>query len=191
MKEKSEKKRLGMIFFILLIMVGMSFSLFSGFSGNAEKAKYNDIKFTRFPDRWEAKISGKEAAFSFLPNDVENIPVSGDFASLLQSKPEVDVTYDVNSTYNQSIALAQYQMGLTLEAYNIYVRQGFTSNNTFKTQIIKCKDATQNVPVVYFRYANATRINVNGSCVIAEASSNSDFIRAKDRLLYGILGVVK
>ncbi len=191
MKEKSEKKRVGMIIFILLIMVGMSFSLFSGFSGDSEKAKYNGITFARLPDRWEANVNGREAAFSFLPNDVEKIPVSKDFASLLQDKPEVDVTYDANSTYSQAIALAQYQMGLTLQAYDIYIRQGFTSNNTFKVQIIKCKDATANVPVVYFRYANATRINVNGSCIVAEASSNSDFIKVKDRLLYGILGVVK
>lgn len=191
MKEKSEKKRWGMIFFILLIMVGMSFSLFSGFSGNAEKAKHNGITFTKFPDRWEAKISGQQAAFTFLPTDVEKIPISGDFAALLQSKPEIDITYDLNSPHNQSIALAQYQMGLTLQAYDIYVRQGFTSNNTFKMQVIKCRDATQNVPVVYFKYANSTNIHVNGSCVIAEASANSDFIKVKDRLLYGILGVIK
>lgn len=192
MREKKEKKKWGLILFIVFIMIGTSVSfVFFGFSGVEEKVKYNGITFTRFPDRWEARINGANAAFSFLPGEAEAIPSSGDFAKALQGKFEIDITYDLNSTYVQSIALAQYQMGLTLNAYNIYAREGFTSNNTFNIPVIKCSDATPNVPVVYFRHGNSTSIHVDSDCVIAEASSNADFIKAKDRILYGILGVME
>jgi len=156
-----------------------------------EKAKYNGITFTRFTDRWEAKINGKNAAFSFLPSEVENINMSYDIPQRLQNKFEIDSTYDLNSTSKEQIALAQHQMGLTLATYNIFMRKGFTANNTFNLPIITCKDSTLNVPVVYFRHGNATNIKVDNNCIIAEASSNADFIRAKDRLLYGMLGVIK
>ena len=192
MREKKEKKKWGLILFIVLIMIGTSFSfVFFGFSGGQEKVKYKGITFARFADRWEAKISGAKAAFSFLPDEVEGISSFDDFAKELQGKFEIDVTYDLNSTYSRPIALAQYQMGLTLAAYNIYVREGFTSNNTFNIPVIKCSDATSNVPVVYFRYGNKTGIHVDGSCIVAEASSDADFIKAKDRILYGMLGVMK
>ena len=192
MKEKKEKKKWGLIFFIVLIMIGTSVSfVFLGFSPAAESVKYNGITFVNNNNLWIAKINGREAAFSFLPSDVENVFAFDDFAKLLQGKFEIDVTYDINSTYNQSIALGQYQMGLTLAAYNIYLRNGFTTSNTFNMPVIKCDDATFNVPVVYFRYGNATSIHVEDNCVIAEASSNADFIKAKDRILYGILGVIK
>jgi hypothetical protein len=47
------------------------------------------------------------------------------------------------------------------------------------------------VPVIYFKYGNSTRIDFDNNCIIAEASSNVDFVRVKDRMLYEMLGVVK
>lgn len=191
MKEKKEKRKWGLIFFIVLIMIGTSFSfVFFGFSGVDEKVKYNGIVFVKLPDRWEAKINGQFAAFSFLPGEVENVLVE-DFSQRLRGKFEIDATYDSNSKFNQSIALAQHQMVLTLAQYNIFVRKGFTTNNTFNIPIITCENSAINVPVVYFRYNNVTNIHLEDSCVVAEASSNADFIKIKDRLLYGILEVIK
>ncbi|MBI4143588.1 hypothetical protein HY487_01745 [Candidatus Woesearchaeota archaeon] len=190
MKGRKEKKRWGLILFIIFIMIGTSVSfVFFGFSGASELVKYNGIKFVHYPDRWEAKISGKTAAFSFLPNEVEDIPFKD--ASRLMGRLEIDVTYDLNSTYKGAIALAHHQMGLTLSQYNIFVRKGSASNNTFNLPVITCDDATQNVPVIYFRQENLTSIDASGNCLIAEADTNENFIRMKDRILYGILGVIK
>ena len=177
--------------FIVFIMIGTSFSfIFFGFSPSSEIVKYNGIKFSKNPSQniWIAKINGKDAAFSFLPNEVEKIPLEN--PEKLQNRLEIDVTYDLNSPYNQSIALSQHQMGLTLNAYNIYVRKGFTANNSFSLPVITCGNSTAKVPVIYFRHGNSTGIHENG-CIIAEASSNADFIRLKDRILYGILGVLQ
>ena len=191
MKERKEKKKWGLIFFIILIMIGTSVSfVFFGFSGVDEKVKYNGIVFVKLPDRWEAKINGQFAAFSFLPGEVESVLVE-EFSQRLQGKFEIDVTYDSSSKFNQSIALAQHQMGLTLEQYNIFARKGFTTNNTFNLPIITCNESTENVPVVYFRHGNSTNIHLDKDCIIAEAAENAGFIMVKDRLLYGILGVMK
>lgn len=197
MKEKKEKKRWGLIIFIVFIMIGTSFSfVFFGFQPQGEVVKYNGIKFIdrNNPNQgrlWIAQINGRDAAFSFLPKEVESIPTFDDFSTRLQNKFEIDVTYDLNSTFKEPIALAQHQMGLTLEKYNIYLRKGFTTNNTFNLPVITCNNATINVPIIYFRKGNSTGIHVENNCVIAEASTNIDFIKAKDKLLYGILGVIK
>lgn len=193
MKDRKEKNRWGLIVFIVFIMIGTSFSfIFFGFSPQSEVAKYNGIKFSKNPSQniWIAKINGRNAAFSFLPGEVQNIRMQEGTAAKLKNKFEIDVTYDLNSTYREAIALSQHQMGLTLNAYNIYVRKGFTANNSFSLPIITCSNSTANVPVIYFRHGNSTGIHENG-CIIAEASSNADFIRVKDRLLYGILGVLQ
>lgn len=194
MKEKKEKKNWWLILFIAFIMIGTSFSfIFFGFSPSNEVVKYNGIKFVKNPSQniWIAKINGKEAAFSFLPDEVKNIKSTGNLAARLQNKLEIDATYDLNSTYNQSIALAHHQMGLTLANYNIFVRKGFTTNNSFSLPIITCNDSTLNVPVIYFMHGNSTKIDAENSCIIAEAKSNADFIMVKDRLVYGILGVLQ
>ena len=192
MKEKKEKKRWGLIFFIVVIMIGASFSfVFFGFSPEGESSVYNGIKFTKLPDRWEAKINGRQAAFSFLPAEVEKISLMDNALNKLQNKFEVDVTSDLNSSQKEPIALAQHQMGLILFNYNIYVRKGFTTNSTFSLPVIRCKDGTAIVPVVYFKQGNKTGIYSENNCVVAEASSAAEMIKVKDRLLYGILGVMK
>ena len=192
MKEKKQKKRWGLILFIVFIMIGTSVSfVFFGFSPATERVKYNGFSFVNNGNIWIAKINGREAAFSFLPSEVESVSAFEDFSKRLQGKFEIDVTYDLNSTYKESIALAHHQMGLTLAAYSIFVRKGFTANNTFNLPIITCDNATINVPVVYFRQGNTTNIHIENNCIIAEASANADFIMVKDRLLYGMLGVMK
>lgn len=192
MKEKREKKRWGLILFIVFIMIGTSFSfVFFGFSPVTEKVKYNGISFASNGNIWIAKINGREAAFSFLPKDVESVFAFDDFAKMLQGKIEIDATYDLNSTYKEPIALAQHQMGLTLAQYNIFVRKGFTTNNTFNLPVITCDNATLLVPIVYFRQGNATNIHLENNCIIAETASKADVIKVKDRLVYGILGVMK
>ncbi|MBI1935235.1 hypothetical protein HYS31_02240 [Candidatus Woesearchaeota archaeon] len=191
MKEKRDKKKWVLMLFIVVIMIGTSFSAFI-FSGApaSEVEKFNGIKFTGSNNIWTARINGKDAAFSYLPKETENIPVADDFPGLLQGKAEIDLTSDFSSNFSGTIALAQHQMGLTLSAYGIYSRKGFTSNTSFNFPVITCKESTKIVPVVYFRQSNTTQLYVENGCIIAEASSNSDFIRVKDRLLYGLLGVL-
>ncbi|MBI2542198.1 hypothetical protein HYV80_05810 [Candidatus Woesearchaeota archaeon] len=192
MKPQKEKKKVGLMIFLVIIMIGTSFSfIFYGFSPSSEKSRYGEFSFTFMPAQgiWAAKINEKQAAFSFLPDEVKDIP-SGNSAKALQNKFEIDSTYDLNSTYREAIALAQHQMGLTLANFNVYVRKGFTSNSTFSLPIITCGDSTSNVPVIYFRQGNSTKIHLEGDCIIAEADANAEFIRVKDRLLYGMLGVI-
>lgn len=192
MKGKREKRKWGLIIFIVFIMIGTSFSfVFYGFSNTTERVKYDEYTFTNQNGVWTAKINGKEAAFSFQPKDAENVFAFDDSFKRLQGRLEIDITYDFNNTFKEAIALAQHQLGLTLANYGIYLRRGFTANNTYNLPIITCKDATLAVPVVYFRYGNTTNIHVENDCIIAEAVNNADFIRVKDRLLYGILGVMK
>ena len=191
MKEKKEKKNWWLIGFMVLIMVGTSFSvILYGGSSSSEKVTYNGIKFRIFQDRVEAKINGKNAAFSFLPQDVLSINSTANLG-ILMNKYEIDATYDYNSSKAQYIALAQHQMSLTLEQYGVFLRKGFVKNNTYNMPIIKCSDASQSVPVVYFVEGNSTLIRQDGSCIIAEGSKEVDFIREKDYIVYSILGVIK
>ena len=179
---------------MVFIMIGTSFSfVFFGFSSASETVRYNGIAFKLIPRDgiWIAKINGHNAAFSFLPEEVKDILAPPDMSSLLQNRLEIDVTYDPQGNFTESIALAQHQMSLTLEKYNVYVRKGFTSNNTYGMPIITCNESSFNVPVIYFLGSNSTMIRHEGNCIIAQASSNKDFIRAKDRILYAVLEILK
>lgn len=192
MKDKAPKRKWGSIIFLVFIVIGLSVSAtFIGFGPESGKVKYNGIAFSGNGQVWTAKINGKQSSFSFLPAETEDIKINGDFVKVLAGKYEIDVTSQLNDTSREPIALAAHQMGLTLGAHNVFVRAGFTTNNSFSFPVITCNNATQYIPVVHFRRSNSTSINAQGNCIIAEASSNADVIRVKDRLVYGILGVMK
>lgn len=192
MAKKKTKIKWALIAFLVFIMIGTSFSfVFFGFSDFNEVVRHNGIRFERFPDRWEARIGGKGAAFSYLPKDVEEIPVNGSIYDLLKGRLEVDSTYDYNSSSAQSIAIAQHQLQLTLRNYGIFVRSGFTTNASELHPVITCEQASSFVPVLYFAEGNETGIEVVNNCIRATASNKMDFIRMKDRMIYELFGVIK
>lgn len=190
MKEKKEKRRYGLIIFIVLIMIGTSFGVFIGTTGNSQKVRYNNIVFSFNGNYWMAKINGAQAAFSFQPKDVESIYMAPGIKGMLANRLEIDSTSEYNSTANQQIALAQRNIGLTLANYRIYLRQGFTAPNPYNLPVFNCSAATENVPVIYFTLSNETKVFSEDNCIILQASKPAEVEKAKDRLLYSILGVI-
>jgi hypothetical protein len=82
-------------------------------------------------------------------------------------------------------------MAITLNNFNIFVRQGFTAENDYNFPVITCEDPTNFVPVIYFRSFNETKVYMEDNCIIAEALRQEDVERIKDRMVYGILGIIK
>ena len=125
-----------------------------------------------------------------MPNEVEDINISASLENL-KNKFEIDTTSDMNDTNIEAIALAQHQMGITMQNYNVYVRQGLITANKYNISVIDCSAATAAVPVIYFKTGNKTQIIQDEDCIIAEARNGQDTIRAKDRIVYSILGVME
>ena len=175
---------------IAFIMVGSILGYVS-IDRQTSQFKYNGIKFTQTTEGWSTTLNNKKVIFDYFPSDVEQIELSDDISTILLNKPEIDATSEINDTFSEEIALAQYNMALTLNNLNIYVRVGFTTINTFNLPILTCKDATQAVPIIYFIQSNQTKITIKNNCIIAEAKNNIDILRIKDRLLYSMLGITE
>ncbi len=187
-KEKKSKLGAVLVFFIAFIMVSSIIGFIYG--GERDTFKYKDIKFTRTQNEWSAVINNRKMVFNYFPAEVEGVNVSSDVITALLNKPEIDTTSETDDMFAEEIALAQYNMALTLNNFNIYMRRGFTTNNTFDLPIITCENATVVVPIIYFEHSNETRVSIENNCVIAEARNNFDVLRIKDRLLYSILGII-
>jgi hypothetical protein len=189
-KEKKSKSGIIMALIIAFIMVGSILGYVS-IGRQDNQFKYNGIKFTQTSNQWRTTINNQQLTFDYFPSDVEQIELSNDMVTALLNKPEIDTTSDLNDTFSEEIALANYNMALTLNKLNIYVMGGFTTNNTFNLPILTCKGSTQAVPIIYFKQSNQTKITLENNCIIAEAKNNIDILRIKDRLLYSMLGIIK
>ena len=191
-KEKKSKGGVILAFIIAFVMVGSILGIVSS-DRQQSQFKYKDIKFKQdqLNNVWYTTINNQKVIFNYLPQDVEQIELTPDITTLLLNKPEIDTTSKINDTFYEEIALAQYNMALTLNPLNLYLRQGFTANNTFNLPILTCKEATMAVPIIYFQQSNQTKITLENNCIIAEARNNIDILRLKDRLLYSILGIIR
>jgi len=187
-KEKKSKWGAILVFFIAFIMISSIIGFI--YSGRTDTFKYKDLKFTRTQNQWYTVINNQRLIFNYFPTDVEQINLTQEITTILLNKPEIDTTSELNDTFAEEIALAQYNMALTLNNLNIYIRQGLTTNNTFNLPIITCKDATLAVPIIHFKQSNQTKITLENNCIIAEARNNIDILRIKDRLLYSMLGII-
>ena len=183
------KKIIG--YFIGIIMIFSAFGVvFFGFgAGSSGSVKYNGLKFTDKGNFWSVNVNGREALFTYLPDEATPVNAESSAVERLKNIVQIDTTSDFNDTLAEPIALAQFQMGTTLFNFNIFVRNGFTAEQQ-KFPVITCRDSTQFVPVIYFKSSNETKAYLDGNCIIAEASNAADFIRLKDKLVYGILGII-
>jgi len=194
-KEKKEgffsKKNMISLFIIAVMVLSTAgFILMESASNTSDSTHYKGFSFQRQGNYWLVNIGSQEIEFDYNPYDIESINISKDIIDLLSNTPEIDTTYDFNGSYKQGAALAQYRMNQNLKAKNIYVRVGAAEENIYNLSIITCKDSTPNIPVVFFKESNETKVYKEGSCIIAEANSDIDFIRVGNRLAYSILGVV-
>ena len=191
-KDRSKRTAKIMVFFMAFIMIGSVFGvIFFGYNEQENKVKYNNAVFVEKEGLWSAKINNKEAVFNYLPTDVTDVDIESAVLDRISDIVEIDPTSEVNNSFKEYIALAQHQMTLTLNNFNIYVRSGFTTENEFNMPIVTCEDATSNVPIVYFIESNQTKVYLEDNCIIAEGKDGFDFLRIKDRLLYGIFDILE
>ncbi len=191
---RKEKKNLlsknAMTIFIVIIMVGSVIGYMFG-RGTEDSFKYNGYRFLKKGNKLVLKINKAEFEFDYLPSSVEDINISSEILDKFSNTIEIDSTYDNNSKWKEGIGIAQYDLEQGFNNLGIYLVKGLTTENDYGLPIIRCEDATTKVPVLYFKESNQTKVWIDDNCVIAEAKSEIDFIRIKDRLLYGLLGVMK
>jgi len=178
-----------MVYFMAFIMISSVFAvMFYGFANQEGTAKYGKIKFTQTDNGWTLNTKTQQYNFDYLPQEVDFMNLSSEMTGLLSNTLEIDVTSEVNNSDAETIAFVQFAMDRNLPQK--YIRVGFSTNSSFNTPIFDCSDATQLVPVVYFKSGNETKFIEEGNCLIAQSRDNFGFIRIKDRLLYAILGII-
>ncbi|MBW2966482.1 hypothetical protein KY342_05245 [Candidatus Woesearchaeota archaeon] len=192
MRKRQENKlvRNLVTLFIVLLMVGSVIGYMFG-RGSGESFKYNDYKFLKRGNKFVLKFDREELEFDYFPSDVENINISSEVFAKFSNKIEIDSTYDNNTKWKAGISVSQFDLERFFSVIGIYFVKGLTTENEFEMPVITCEDATSKVPVIYFKESNETKVFAEDHCVIAEAKSELDFIRIKDRLIYGLLKVIE
>ena len=80
-KELKNKRMIGIIIVVLMVLSTAGYAFFSGGTGNLKKIKYNNVDFLLLEDgKWHFTILGKEFSTYHNPNEVKNIKILGNFS---------------------------------------------------------------------------------------------------------------
>ena len=175
--------------FIIIVMVGSSAGFIFG-RDEGYSSKYNGFKFKLINNIWLTKINDQDVRFHFHPSEVENLSISNDSITKLDS-PSIYFTFEAGKNL-QYIDMIRYEFITSLqEQLNTYVTSGvLNKTEDYDFPIIDCENATAEVPVLKFIFSNETKVYSDGNCVIAEAQSEQEMLAISDRIRYGLFGVI-
>jgi hypothetical protein len=186
---KDKRKQMFMSLFIVAIMSLSVLGYMIGKDSN-DSSKYNGFSFIKTQKGWKTEANNKEIFFGYHPSQVSNINISKEIIQKINNSFQIYTTSDENSLNKQSIALSQFEFSNIMQDYNKYTVIAFTDQNNFNKPIITCANATSFVPVIMFEKYNQTEVTESGNCIYFRSRSDADFIALKDRVLYGVLGII-
>ncbi len=215
---KKSKKNLAFKITGLIILIGI-FILFFMLSKPAvqekndlinnsfkpESYKYNGFLFQKGMYAWYSKIRVGDlvydVSFVYGPKEVDDIPVLGEVNDLILKAKEIYITTEPD--YPSRIGKAQVEISkITSPRTSSFGILNIPTINTvtyipeeIKGKVgypeITCKNASANKSVIYLKIGSETKIYNKSYCVVVEGSNDEDVVRAADRLIYNLLGIIK
>mgnify|MGYP001596309227 CR=1 FL=1 len=175
-EKKSKRNQLivGSILIGLMILstAGYSF-LDSGDSGADKKSEYRGLKFNLVNGLWQTEMQGISFKFQYLPQDVENISVIGNFS--MQNYIN-NVLYVVNN--NQGFQ----DIYINLEQYILRTQPACLNNSNCTEFPVKTCDEN----IIVFKESNETSVSQDNKCILI----NGDGFRGADAYMYHLLGII-
>ncbi len=184
-----KKHILGIIIILLMVM-----SVLGIWQGDPSKQRYRGHTFTSDGAYVTTNVNDAKARFHYAPQTVEHISVPKSATDLLINAQSITVLFNPADPRVEDIETIR----LELTAYDIPTVLQKQANSAITSQdpayflpIVSCENATALNPIVYITSANASYITQEGSCVIMSSQSSYDMYVLKDRLLYGVMGLIK
>ena len=181
-KKKMNQLLIGGILILLMVVSTAGYSLLSrdsnsNSSGGSEK--YGNYTFFRDQGMWGVLLNGESYYFQYLPGEVENISVSGDFSVLQYSGK---VLYLVNNNPASQDILIDFNKYF-LRAQGACLNNSL--NGSFCEGDLPVKTCNDNV-IIFENPDNETRVWQDKNCVYI----SGDFLMGADAFLYNALGIV-
>ena len=191
-RSKFWNKQSMMVYFIAFIMIFSIGGFLISFRSPASAERYGDYAFTRQGNLWITRIDKIPVPFHYLPGQLVFYNIDEKILNGLKNTKAVIVTFDPNTTSLQSIELVRFELKEDFpKFFDIFVAEGISrEDERYNLPIITCENATQFVPVILFVENNVTSIRVKDNCIII-SGIHDEFLKMKDRIMYGMLGIIE
>ena len=185
-KKKKNQILVGGVLIVLMVVSTLGYSLMSGDSGVSNRVSEVGVDFVREGGLWKIDFGGVIFGFQYLPSEVDDVFVSGDYYFENYSN---EVLYFVNGNEGVSEILNNFGR-YVLRYQDACLRQAVTGDGSWVTdEATECdgdlpkKSCDSNL--IIFEDGNETMIWRNESCVYIVG----DAVRGADAFLYKALKI--
>jgi len=127
------------------------------------------------------------------PRELEDVIFENrDIKQTITDDDLVYITFDPNEELKGEAALAGVEAGKLIANkyfYNIPVKSAVTSeydNNT----VVSCDNATKKNTVIWVKKGEETKVSMQDNCILVEGPTESDIVKAADRLALYLIGIM-
>lgn len=183
---------LGLMIIFIMISSGIGFMAGKGASGGADV--YNDYTLERSNDNWLVKHNNNYIDFTYFPDVLDSINISNDAIASIGNSQMLFFAFnpsDIAISQIEAIRM-DFELGFPKYFEKSVIPAVLEEDSVLYPgyYIVDCQNASAQVPVVIFESGDKNEFVYNNNClrVVSESAASTRMMR--DRLIYGILGVI-
>jgi len=175
-KKRTNQILIGVILIFLMVVSTAGYSLLSREDGGSiGSEKYGNHTFYRDQGMWGVLLNGETYYFQYLPNEIENVSISGYFSA---SQYSGKVLYFVNNNPASQDVL--------IDLNKKFLRaQDACLNNSLCNGDFPVKNCDDNL-IIFENPDNETRVWQERNCVYI----SGDFLKGADAFLYKVFEII-
>ena len=128
------------------------------------------------------------------PLSLENIPLEGNINTRIYGDEEIYVTINPNANLSAKATVAALEIDKIIDneyLYGIPVHSAMTLENKFGYPVKSCYDGTDASTVIWLTLGSETKVYTEEYCIIIVGTDEDELIRAADRMIYQLLGIMQ
>ncbi|HIJ04936.1 MAG TPA: hypothetical protein HA370_02400 [Nanoarchaeota archaeon] len=128
------------------------------------------------------------------PLSLEDITVEGALNTRIFGDEEIYVTINPNAGLTSKTTIAALEIDKTIDndyLYGVPVHSAMTQENTQGYPVKSCYDGSDNTTIIWLTLGSETKVYTDEYCIIIVGTDENEIIRAADRMLYQLLGIME
>lgn len=179
--EKKRKRNNLILAIIMILLIGVSslgYAIMSreDTTSTQNTAVYGGLKFEKSNNYWATQVNGKIFYFNFLPQELENISIIGNYSF---------ESYYQQPAYIINLNPAVNGLMYALQDISLRVQEACIQGQNCSNQELPVKTCEDNVIVFRNANLNITKVTKDKNCVFIDGN----FFEGTDKLVYRMLNI--
>ena len=126
------------------------------------------------------------------PASLEDISVYGTLNTRIYDDEAVFITIDPNAGLSGKTTIAALEIDKVIDNEDIYGVPTYSAMTSEYGEypVITCADANDEYTVIYLTLGEETMVYTQDYCIIVQGVDEDDLIRAADRMVYNLMGIM-